>query len=173
MRRVDNSIHRSFDRLVAQGDAPMWVVTTLAGGVRAGCLVGFGAQVGIEPRRFLVCLSKNNYTYEVAERATHLAVHLLGEDGLALAQLFGAETGAEIDKFEHCEWRPGPHRLPILAAASAWLTGKILQRIDFGDHVGYLLSPTAAETPGDGPSLRFHSVANLPPGQPADPVETN
>ncbi|MFB8003355.1 flavin reductase family protein [Nocardia sp. NPDC056000] len=159
-------IARNFDAVLAQADGPMWVVTAVAGDQRAGCLVGFASQVSIEPRRFLVCVSKVNHTYRIAEAARHLAVHLLGADATALAELFGVETGSEIDKFEHCEWQQGPHRLPILAGAAGWFTGEIEQTADFGDHVGFVLSPTAAE-PATTTSLRFHAVADLTPGHPA------
>ncbi|MGW4245113.1 flavin reductase family protein [Nocardia sp. NPDC004722] len=154
-----------FDLIVAGTDAPVLVVTAVADGYQAGCLVEFATQVSIEPRRFLVCLSKRNHTFEVVGGADHLAVHLLSDESLALAQLFGSETGFDIDKFEHCEWRRGPHSLPILATASAWFTGEILRRTDFGDHVGMLLAPTAAHAPNPvPPPLRYSAVADLAPG---------
>ncbi|QLY28195.1 flavin reductase family protein [Nocardia huaxiensis] len=159
---------RAFDTIVARADAPVWIVTAVAGDQRAGCLVGFAAQVSIEPRRFLVGLSTNNYTFTVAAAATHLAVHLLDQDGLPLAQLFGSETGTDLDKFEHCDWHPGAHGLPILHGAAAWFTGEVVQRTDFGDHVGFVLAPTAAGAPTDlSHPLRFDGVADLEPGQPA------
>ncbi|MEV6099061.1 flavin reductase family protein [Nocardia sp. NPDC051981] len=163
-REVDNS-NSAFDLTVAAADAPVWIVTTLADGHRAGCLVGFTTQVSIEPRRFLVCLSKRNHTYRVAARAGHLAVHLLSHESLALAHLFGSETGLELDKFEHCDWQEGPHALPILTATAGWFVGEILDHADFGDHVGFLLAPTAARPPApDTPPLRYTAVASLIPG---------
>lgn len=158
-----------FDAVVAQADTPMWVVTVAAGEQRAGCLVGFATQVSIEPRVFLACLSKANRTYEIAQHATHLAVHLLGTTALPLAELFGSETGSAIDKFDHCEWTEGPHLLPILTGAAGWFTGNITRTVDFGDHVGFLLSPTAAHLRKRPPtSLRYHAVAGLTPGHSAD-----
>ncbi|MGV9410030.1 flavin reductase family protein [Nocardia sp. NPDC003693] len=161
--RTTNS---TFDSLIARADDSMWIVTTVADGERAGCLMGFGTQVSITPRRFLACLSKRNHTYGVATRAQHLALQLLPAEGLALAQLFGAETGTEINKFEHSEWQEGPHSLPILTAVSGWFTGEIVQTTDLGDHVGFLLAPTAADVPVDETAqpLRFAAVADLRPG---------
>ncbi|MBL1076426.1 flavin reductase [Nocardia sp. 2] len=161
------NIDQSFDAIVARADAPIWIVTATAGERQAGCLVGFATQVSIEPRRFLVGLSTANDTFTVAAQARHLAVHLLGEEGFALAQLFGSETGADLNKFEHCDWRPGPHGLPILAGAAAWFTGRVLARTDLGDHQGFVLSPTAASDPTPATrGLRYHDVADLEPGQP-------
>ena len=53
----------AFEQMVSLLDYPMYVVTTRADGQSAGCLVGFTSQVSIEPRRFLVGLSKRNHTY--------------------------------------------------------------------------------------------------------------
>ncbi|MFC9999577.1 flavin reductase family protein [Nocardia sp. NPDC127526] len=163
-----HTVNEAFDAVVARADDSMWIVTTSAEGHRAGCLVGFAAQVSINPRRFLACLSKSNHTFRIAARAEHLAVHLVSAETIALAQVFGAETGSEMDKFEHCEWREGPHALPILVTAAGWFTGEILQRHDFGDHVGFLLAPTAAQAPESAVRpLRYEAIADLRPGHQA------
>ena len=39
----------AFDRLMADADPAMIVLTTAAAGERAGCLVGFHSQISIEP----------------------------------------------------------------------------------------------------------------------------
>ncbi|WP_327150876.1 flavin reductase family protein [Nocardia sp. NBC_01329] len=156
------------DDLAAAADAPVYLVTVAADDERSGCLVGFASQTGIDPARFLVCLSKANHTYRVAPRAEFMAVHLVSAKNTGLAELFGAETGDEIDKFDRCRWRPGPHGVPVLIDAVAWFSGRILTRYDFGDHVGFLLAPVDGEAPADAPAvLRFHHVAAMRPGHPA------
>lgn len=132
------------DRLTGILNASMLVVTTQAGGHLSGCLVGFATQVSIQPARFLVGLSQANHTFGVASRSEHLAIHVLSRRNLSLAKLFGGQTGDEINKFEHCSWHSGPEGMPILDDAQAWLVGKTLQRIDLGDHTGYLLEPVEA-----------------------------
>lgn len=98
-----------FDAFVEGLDYPMFVVTTAADGERSGCLVGFATQVSIDPPRMLVCISVLNHTYVVARDARALAAHVLDPEQHALAELFGSETGDEVDKFEHCRWRSGPY----------------------------------------------------------------
>ena len=65
----------TFNSLVGDLDHPMFSVTACANGERAGCLIGFATQAGIDPSRFRVCLSHENRTYRVGSEAELLAVH--------------------------------------------------------------------------------------------------
>ncbi len=147
----------------------MFVVTTRVNDERAGCLVGFTSQVSINPPRFLVGLSKRNHTYRTAARgATHLAIHLVDRRHRDLARLFGGQTGDRVDKFARCDWRDGPHGLPILCGASAWFAAGVLSRVDMGDHVGYLTEPIAGWAPRSLNNLvTFADVKDLEPGHEA------
>ncbi len=157
-----------FDAVVAAADAPIFIVTVAVDAERAGCVVGFASQVSIEPPRFLVCLSKANRTYRIAAAAHHLAVHLVDRDNTALAQLFGAETGDEVDKYSWCRWRVGPHGAPVLDDAAAWFVGRIITRHDFGDHEGVVVSPEFGSAPAQSINvLHYRDVADLEPGHPS------
>jgi flavin reductase (DIM6/NTAB) family NADH-FMN oxidoreductase RutF len=154
-----------FDRLVGELNYPMYIVTTSAAGANAGCLVGFGSQVSINPSRFLVCLSEKNRTTAIAATAAHLAVHLVRADDPVLPNLFGEQTGDEIDKFAHCRWSVGPHTMPVLTDAAAWFIGRIEKRIGLGDHIGHLLEPVeVGSQPPLGPVLSFADVRRMDPG---------
>jgi flavin reductase (DIM6/NTAB) family NADH-FMN oxidoreductase RutF len=148
-------------------DPQMYVVTAVDGSERSGCLVGFTTQCSMEPPRMLVCLSRLNHTHEVAARAELLAVHALDSDQHPLAELFGGETGDEVDKFDRCAWRPGPAGVPLLPGCPRTLVGRILQRIPLGDHTGHLLEPIAVLTaPGDS-DLTLQQVEDVQPGHDA------
>ncbi|AKN73994.1 flavin oxidoreductase [Streptomyces sp. PBH53] len=153
-----------FDRL----DPDMCVVTAVASGERAGCLVGFASQCSIQPPRFAVWLSKANRTYRVARAAQHLAVHLLTRDQRDLAELFGGETGDETDKFAGLAWREGHGGAVVLADAAAWFVGTILHRTDGGDHVGFVLDPVQWGEGREGPLLRLSDAATIAAGHPVD-----
>ena len=158
----------AFEKLVSMLDYPMYVVTTAADEERAGCLVGFTSQVSIGPPRFLVGLSERNHTVRVAQRATHLAVHLLPRRHSELARLFGSLTGDRTDKFARCAWREGPHGLPILDDAAGWFVGEVLSRDDLGDHIGFLLKPVDGHAPQKFDQLvTFADVRDLEPGHEA------
>jgi flavin reductase (DIM6/NTAB) family NADH-FMN oxidoreductase RutF len=151
--------------LMRRLDYPMFVVTARRGEERDGCLVGFATQCSIHPPRLLVCLSEKNRTLRIAERCETLAVHVLFDDQRDLAGLFGGETGDDIDKFAHCQWHDGPSGLPILDECRSWLEATILERRTLGDHVGFLLEPTAAHDDGVARPLLFYSeIIGLEPG---------
>ncbi|MGV0807704.1 flavin reductase family protein [Mycolicibacterium setense] len=146
----------------------MFVVTAHGADGPAGCLVGFTTQASIDPPRFLVGISKKNHTFAAADTADHLGVHLLARDELELARWFGGQTGDEVDKFARCGWRAGPAGVPILDAAPAWFVGAILDRVDLGDHVGYLLNPVTGQVPDESqPWVSLTDVADLSPGHEA------
>ena len=156
----------TFDAFLDGLDYPVFVVTTYDGRERAGCLVGFATQASIDPPRLLVCLSEANRTTAVARGADLLAVHLLDRRDHPLAELFGGETGDEVDKFARVGWRPGPGEVPLLDGCRH-VVGRVLDRFDLGDHVGHLLAPLEVEGDGAEDPLTFADVTDVEAGHPA------
>ncbi|WP_345618061.1 flavin reductase family protein [Streptomyces ziwulingensis] len=156
------------DLFVGRLDPDMCVVTAAAGQERAGCLVGFSSQCSLDPVRFVVWLSTANRTFTVAREAEVLAVHLLARDQRAAAELFGGRTGDRTDKFRDVRVREGHGGAVVLEDVEAWFVGRILRRIDGGDHVGFVLDPV--ETGGRAePSrlLRLSDADTISAGHPA------
>jgi flavin reductase (DIM6/NTAB) family NADH-FMN oxidoreductase RutF len=160
-------VHRTFEKLVSDLDPPMYVVTAAAGGEQAGCLVGFATQASIDPPRLVVLLSKVNETFRIAQDAAVLGVHYLGADNKDLAALFGEESGDWTDKFSRCDWQPGPCDIPVLIGVRGWVAGRVLARLDAGDHVAHLLEPIDAGFAGGQAPLTLQQVTDLDPGHPA------
>lgn len=156
----------AFEELAGHLDYPMYVVTAISDGVRAGCLVGFGSQCSIDPPRFMAFLSEKNHTHRVALGAAALAVHVVPEDAEDLARLFGEETGDEIDKFERCEWEPGPGGVPLLSRCADRFVGSILERRPVGDHTAFLLEPVDVHA-GGGSFFPFRKAQEFEPGHEA------
>lgn len=153
-----------FNRLMTQLDYPLYIVTAADGERRAGCLVGFASQVSIHPPRFLTCLSVKNLTYRVATGAEYLVVHFVPDRADELAVLFGGETGDDTDKFARCAWDPGPGGAPVLRGVENWFGGRIIGRMDFGDHCGFLLDPVEQRAGAEESMLTFHEAKDIEPG---------
>jgi flavin reductase (DIM6/NTAB) family NADH-FMN oxidoreductase RutF len=161
-----DAVQQVFDTLAGDLEYPMFIVTVAEGDERSGCLVGFATQSSIDPPRFIVCISVNNRTFRVARDAPALAVHLVPDDADDLVELFGGETGDDVDKFERCAWHDGPEGLPIIDRCGSWFAGRVLQRVDAGDHHAFLLEPFAAEHTG-AEHYSVHRAARVEPGHEA------
>ncbi len=158
----------AFDQLMTDLDSPMAIVTTAAGGARAGCLVGFHAQCGMDPALY-AWLSKANHTYKTGALANVFAVHFLAKENRPLAELFGTLTGDEIDKFERCAWSPGPEGVPLLDDCSNRIVGRREAWLDAGaDHVCLMLDPLEAAHAHPTRWLTFGQVLDLEAGHAAE-----
>jgi flavin reductase (DIM6/NTAB) family NADH-FMN oxidoreductase RutF len=155
-----------FNRLVGAIDYPMFVVTAAAGEERDGSLVGFAMQCSIDPPEFMLGLSVENRTTEIAANAETLAVHLIPKRRRDLAELFGGTTKDDgVDKLARVDWSPGPGGAPVVKDLPTHFVGRVKQRLDWdGDHVGYVLTPVDATFAGDGPWLTFQDVKDIDPG---------
>lgn len=149
-------------------DYPYYVVTVRSPDAEmSGCLAGFVTQCSIDPPNFLVCVSKVNHTFGVAERAAGMGLHLLGEDQVDYARLFGEETGDLVDKFASVDWRLGSTGAPLLVEAAVSLEGQILGHFSVGDHEAFLMRAVRSVAGGHSGLLMYRSTPPLEPGHPA------
>jgi flavin reductase (DIM6/NTAB) family NADH-FMN oxidoreductase RutF len=158
---------QSVHELVSALDYPMFIVTANDGHEMSGCLIGFATQCSIKPPRFLICVSDKNHTHGVVQRADSVVVHLVPAEADELAELFGSQTGDEIDKFARCVWHEGPAGAPVLDECENWFAGRILQRVDAGDHCALLLDPFEAHAGPDERPFTFHRARRIEPGHEA------
>ena len=165
MRLHDGQV---FDDVMAMLDSPLFVVTTQDGGQPSGCLVSFATQTSVQPPSFMVVLPRSRGTCDAARRSKHLAVHVLAQHHIALAELFDSVTADESDKFARCSWRGGPNGMPILDDAIAWFVGRTAHWIEIGDHVAYIVEPVAGWAPeSDEDVLYLSDLDELGPGREA------
>ena len=156
---------QAFTSIMSSLDPPLIVVTASDGNERAGCLVGFHVQSSIDPARFCVWLSKANHTYRIALRATHLGIHFLTADELALAEHFGTLTGDDCDKFADVEVQTGAGQVPVLKICANRLVAKRTVLVDEGgDHVCMVAEVVSAQSAGAFTPLRLSHASHLEPG---------
>jgi flavin reductase (DIM6/NTAB) family NADH-FMN oxidoreductase RutF len=164
---VDNGagdLSAYFDRV----DYPYYVVTVRSDDAEmSGCLAGFVTQSSIHPPNFLVCISKENHTFGVAEAASGMGLHLLGSTQSDLARLFGEETGDDVDKFASCDWRLGSTGAPMLVECAVSLEGHVLGHFSAGDHEAFLVRGVRAVAGSQPGLLTYRSGPPLQPGHPA------
>jgi flavin reductase (DIM6/NTAB) family NADH-FMN oxidoreductase RutF len=146
----------------------MYIVTCDDGRERSGCLIAFATQISVDPPRYVIGISRENHTHGVIRGASHVAVHVLTRDDCDLARLFGGRSGDRIDKFDRCRWHRGPDRVPLLDDCPRWFVGRIVDRLEGGDHTLHVIEVVEASCERDGPRLTYQQVKDLPPGHPLD-----
>lgn len=156
----------AFDQLMMSADPAMVVVTTVAEGEPAGCLVGFHAQSSIAPEQYCLWLSKANHTFRTGLRATHMAIHFLAKSDLAVAEWFGTRTGESADKFTEFGVDTGDHGLPLIRdCPRRMLVERLAILDDGGDHACFTTRVLSASTDGPFTPLRLSDVSHLDPGR--------
>ena len=159
-----SSTEHAFSQLTQELDTPMFIATARAAGERSGCLVGFATQVSIHPPRFLVCISVENHTHRVALAARTIAIHIVPDGETELAELFGGETGDEVDKFDRTAWHAAPDETPLLDGCPDRFVGRVVDRLELGDHTGFVLEPVHAEYQGERHQLSMQRALAIDPG---------
>ena len=156
----------AFDQLMASLDPAMIVVTTVAEGEPAGCLVGFHAQSGISAERYCLWLSKANQTYRTGLRAVYFAVHFLASDDLAVAEWFGTRSGEDVDKFTGLDLDSSEQGVPLLRELPRRLVVERVAILDDGsDHACFTTRVLSAHSSGPFTPLRLSAVAHLDAGR--------
>jgi flavin reductase (DIM6/NTAB) family NADH-FMN oxidoreductase RutF len=148
-------------------DYPYYVLTVRTPDAEmSGCLAGFVTQCSIDPPNFLVCISRVNHTFAVAEHALAMGMHLLGRDQEDMARLFGEETGDLVDKFAQCDWRLGATGAPLLADSAVSMEGHILGHSSVGDHEAFLVRGERSVEGGHSGLLTYRTAPHFVPGHP-------
>ena len=141
----------AFDALVSGVDYPMFIVTAAADGEQSRMsdrLFHPGKHRPRSPARDAVEAQPH-----VPGRATdrHPCRAFPPHDNHDLAELFGEETGDNTDKFQACDWTAGPAGAPVLEGVRGWVAGRVVARLDAGDHVAHVLDTIEAQAFAAGP----------------------
>jgi flavin reductase (DIM6/NTAB) family NADH-FMN oxidoreductase RutF len=147
-----------FKALLRQQAATVTVITAPGHPSAGGAPVGFTAtsftSVSLSPPLVSFCLAKDASSWPTVRRADHVAVHLLAEHQHEVARTF-ATSG--IDRFaRHAAWQPGPHEVPLLDEALAWLVCRVVERVSAGDHAIVLAEPLVGHHLPSGVPLIYH-----------------
>ena len=79
----------------------------------------------------------------------------------------GISADDEVDKLSQWPWHEGPAGVPVLDDVDNVFVGRILERVDLGDHVGHLVEPIAARHEGETDALGFQEAKDIEAGHPA------
>ena len=96
-----------------------------------------------------------------------MAIHLVPEDAAELAELFGGETGDEVDKFDRCSGGPAPRarRSWMAARAASWTASS--SAWTSGTTPAWSWSPSSRSSRSTKGQLKFHRAKRIEPGHEA------
>ncbi len=129
-------------------------VLTMRGsdGVDRGMTATAFSSLSLDPPLVLVCIDHNATMAQPLARATHLAVHVLGESQEAVSRQFAAKDG---DRFAGLDITRGVADLPLIAGALVRLQCRIRDRHPGGDHVIIVCEVLDAAVADGEPLLYF------------------
>jgi flavin reductase (DIM6/NTAB) family NADH-FMN oxidoreductase RutF len=92
----------------------------------------------------------------------------LSVDDRDLAELFGEETGDDVDKFAACAWTTGPEGVPLIDRLPNRFVGAIVDREESGgDHQLFVIELDEVQHARPVRQLGFQAVRGFDAGHPA------
>lgn len=127
---------KAFDK-VSYG---LYVVSSIAQGMAAGCIVNTFGQVTVSPVQITVAVNKENFTTEIIEKSGVFAVSVLCERAsMELIGRFGFQSSKDMDKFDGVEHEIDENGVPYLTEnCAARFACKVVNQVDIGTHILFI-----------------------------------
>lgn len=143
----------------------VYVVTSWADGRPTGCTANSAMQITSSPATIAVSINHDNYTNECIKDTGVFAINILSEncDPLVIGN-FGFKSGRDNDKFENSK----PlikSMLPIVPEASAYITCKVIDKMETSTHTVFLGEVTDADFLNDDTPMTYSYYHNVIKGK--------
>lgn len=124
----------------------LYVVTSNDGKKDNGLIVNTVSQVTNTPNRIAVTINKANYSHDTIKRTGIMNVNCLTiEAPFRVFELFGFQSGRDVDKFRDCEPLRSENGLVFLPRyINSFMSLKVEQYIDLGTHGMFVCAVTEA-----------------------------
>lgn len=133
----------------------VYVVTSLDGARRVGCVANSIMQITSSPATFAVSINHDNYTNKCIAEIGKFAISILPEntDG-ALIGTFGFSSSRDTDKFEGVAVmeREG---LPVIEDAKSYIVCRVIDKMETATHTVFLGEALDADTLCDGSVMTY------------------
>jgi len=135
----------------------LYVVTSNDGKKDNGLIVNTVTQVTNTPNRLAVTINKENYSHHVIRQTGIMNINCLTEDApFKVFEVFGFQSGRNVDKFADCEPLRSDNGLVFLPRhINSFLSLKVEQYIDLDTHGMFICSVTEARVLSDRPTMTY------------------
>jgi len=136
----------------------LYVVTSNDGKKDNGLIVNTVTQVTNTPNRLAVTINKENYSHHVIRQTGMMNINCLTEDApFNVFEVFGFQSGRNVDKFADCEPLRSDNGLVFLPRyINSFLSLKVEQYIDLDTHGMFICSVTEARVLSDRPTMTYN-----------------
>lgn len=119
-------------------------------GRETGMLTSWVQQASFEPPMITIAVNRKRFVHDWLADSPDVVLNLVGAGQKQFLKQFGAGFGPTEPAFEGCQVTRGANGMPVLADAMGHLEGRVITRMETGDHVVYAVEITAA---GLGPDF--------------------
>ncbi|MCR4887817.1 MAG: flavin reductase [Ruminococcus sp.] len=136
----------------------LFVVTSSLSGKDNGCITNTLMQVTSEPNRVSLTVNKANLTHDMIDLSGIFTASIISTDAdFELFKHFGFQSGTDVDKFSgFTDCKRAENGLYIVTkGTNAYISGKVVQKIDLGTHTMFIADVTAMEVMSNIPSATY------------------
>lgn len=136
----------------------VYIITSKYENEFSGCVVNTVCQITAEENpKLTVAVNKENYTTEIMKKAKKVNISVLAQDtDFLLIGKFGFRTGKDYNKLEDTMYITGENGIPIITESTvSYIECDIIQEIDCGTHILFVLEAKDANVLSSKPSLTY------------------
>jgi flavin reductase (DIM6/NTAB) family NADH-FMN oxidoreductase RutF len=154
----------SFKQAFRRHAAGVAVITALdVNGSPVGFTATSLASLAAVPPLATFNMARSASSWPAIAETDRLVIHMLGRRNRGLAQKL---SGPAAERFVGDHWSAGPHGLPVLDDVTAWMQGRIIERVQVHNSAVVIVQiETGALGPIDAPLL-YHERFYHAPGDP-------
>ena len=123
-----------------------------------GCIINTVTQITDSPKRISIAVNKANYTHDLILKSGAFNVSILDTNAdFALFTRFGFQSGRDADKFAGLNSiaRSENGLIYLTKMCNAFLSGKVIQTLDYGTHTVFIADVTEARLLENTPSMTY------------------
>jgi len=144
----------------------LYVVTSNDGKKDNGLIVNTVTQVTSTPNRIAVTINKENYSHHVIKQTGKMNINCLTVDApFKVFEVFGFQSGRNVDKFANCEPLRSDNGLVFLPRyINSFMSLKVEQYVDLDTHGMFICSVSEARVLSDRETMTYsYYHANVKP----------
>ena len=135
----------------------LFLLSAQADGFDNACIINTACQVTSTPNRLTIAVNNANFTTGMIEKSGAFNLSVLDETApFSVFEHFGFRSGRDGSKLDGVEYARSENGLMYLTEMSnAFLSGKVIQTLDYGTHTVFIADVTEAKVLESAPSMTY------------------